>query len=321
MLAVAREGKSVTETGPEEIAGQFLQGNFDPALTKFKVGKNGTQFSVEAETKAGIAFGKLFGYEDLPITAAATADIAYASYEIALVLDTTGSMKGGKLSSMKDAVLGLLDTMPAQVNDEDKLKFAVVPFASFVNVGPGFGPSFDKKGKQIAGTGAAWLDLKGSHVPQTELVPGPAAFSSTTISARRGPGAWKRAGRPTRTTTSTTRRGPAKPDTLFVPAFAHRRAGHRRFRQQLHQFRCRAQGQEPREKKKMGQIWRRDRRAGNPLLGGLLDCWSLGARQQSGPGNTNGKKIPSTPAPRSVASKGAGTWLRDAAHHPADQRL
>ena len=58
------------------------------------------------QTNAGLAFGSLFGYQNWPIQAAASADIAYSSYEIALVLDTTGSMKGGKLASMKDAVLG-----------------------------------------------------------------------------------------------------------------------------------------------------------------------------------------------------------------------
>ena len=67
--------------------------------------------------------------------------------------------------------------MSVQVNDTDKLKFAVVPFSAFVNVGPGYGPSFDKKGKQIAGTGAPWLDLHGvSNVPQSELGPGASRF-------------------------------------------------------------------------------------------------------------------------------------------------
>jgi Flp pilus assembly protein TadG len=222
VLAVAREGKLVSDTKARQVAGQFLRGNFDPKLTKYKVARVGTGFNLQAETKAGIAFGKLFGYDDMPITAVATADIAYASYEIALVLDTTGSMKGGKLASMKDAVLGLLDTMPASVKDEEKLKFAIVPFASFVNVGAGFGPSFDKNGKQIDGTGAAWLDLKGQgNVPQTELVKGASRFQIYHNLGQTWPGCVE-----TRTAgtgsydTSDAQADRNKPDTLFVPAFS-----------------------------------------------------------------------------------------------------
>lgn len=135
VLAVAREGKTITDDRARDIAARFLEGNFDPTYTKLKVKRVGTSFTVSAETSAGVAFSKLFGYDDMPVAALASADIAYANYEIALVLDTTGSMKGGKLASMKDAVIGLLDTMPKQVNDDEKLKFAMVPFSSFVNVG------------------------------------------------------------------------------------------------------------------------------------------------------------------------------------------
>jgi Flp pilus assembly protein TadG len=176
-LAVAREGKDISDAKAQQIADTFLDQNFDPKYTKLKVVKAGTKFTVNAETRANMAFGALFGYDDWKVSAVSSADIAYATYEIALVLDTTGSMAGGKLTSMKDAVVGLIDTMSLQVKDEDKLKFAMVPFATFVNVGPGFGPSFDSNGKQIAGTGAAWLDLAGqADFPQAELDNGASRF-------------------------------------------------------------------------------------------------------------------------------------------------
>ena len=177
VLAAAREGKDISTTEANDIAKSFLAGNFNLASTKFELDKDGTHFKLSAQTTAKLAFGGLLGYSSWPIAAAATADIAYGSYEIALVLDTTGSMAGGKLSSMKDAVLGLVDTMSMQVNDDKKLKFAMVPFAAFVNVGSQYGPSFDKKGKQIDGTGADWLDLYGrSNLPQSELSPGASRF-------------------------------------------------------------------------------------------------------------------------------------------------
>jgi Flp pilus assembly protein TadG len=176
-LAVSREGKEVSDFKAQEIADTFLDQNFDPKYTKLNVVKDGTKFTVKAETRANMAFGALFGYDDWKVTAVSSADIAYANYEIALVLDTTGSMAGGKLSSMKDAVVGLIDTMSIQVNDEDKLKFAMVPFATFVNVGPSFGPDFDDDGRQIKGTGSSWLDLAGqADFPQAELDDGASRF-------------------------------------------------------------------------------------------------------------------------------------------------
>ena len=221
VLAVAREGKDVSDDKANAIASTFLAGNFDPKFTKLQVVKNGTEFSVKAQTNAGLAFGSMFGYRDWPVQAAATADIAYSSYEIALVLDTTGSMKGGKLASMKDAVLGLIGSMSVQVNDTDKLKFAMVPFSAFVNVGPKYGPSFDKKGKQIAGTGASWLDLRGkASLPQSELSAGASRFQLYTNLGQTWPGCVETRYSATKDyDVDDTPPDPAKPETLFTPAF------------------------------------------------------------------------------------------------------
>ena len=221
VLAAAREGKDISTTEANDIAKSFLAGNFNLASTKFELDKDGTHFKLSAQTTAKLAFGGLLGYSSWPIAAAATADIAYGSYEIALVLDTTGSMAGGKLSSMKDAVLGLVDTMSMQVNDDKKLKFAMVPFAAFVNVGSQYGPSFDKKGKQIEGTGADWLDLYGrSNLPQSELSPGASRFQLYANMNQKWPGCVETRYRDGNDyDVDDTKPDPSKPDTLFVPAF------------------------------------------------------------------------------------------------------
>lgn len=177
VLAVAREGEDLSDKDARAIANTFIGGNLVPAYTNLKVLRDGTAVTLEADTRAAMAFGGLFGYDFWPVKAAASADIAYAAYEISLVLDTTGSMAGGKLTAMKDAVYGLIDDMSDQIKDKDRLKFSLVPFATFVNVGPQFGPAFDEKGKVVKDTGADWLDVHGrSDMPQTELVPGLSRF-------------------------------------------------------------------------------------------------------------------------------------------------
>lgn len=221
VLAVAREGTSISDAAARAIAEKFVAGNFDPDVTRLNVARVGTEFTVGAETRAGIAFGALFGYDDVSVAVEAKAAIAYATYEIALVLDTTGSMKGGKLTAMKDAVLGLMEGMPTQIEDPERLKFAMVPFASFVNVGPQFGPSFDKKGRQIDGTGAAWLDLKGqSGQPQVELSKGVSRFQVYANLDQRWPGCVEtRMAGADAYDTGDAAANPARPETLYVPAF------------------------------------------------------------------------------------------------------
>lgn len=176
-LAIAREGESLSDAEANKIAKQFLDTNFDPRFADMEINRSGTKVDIKAAARANLTFGSLLGYENWKVSAKSSADLAYTNYEIALVLDTTGSMAGGKLIAMKDAVLGLVNTMSAQVKGKDKLKFAVVPFANFVNVGPHHGPDFKKNGKILNKTGAKWLDLKGkADIPQVELQKGLSRF-------------------------------------------------------------------------------------------------------------------------------------------------
>ncbi len=221
VLAITREGRTISNDRARQIATKFLDTNYDRAVAGFQISRDDTRVRLDVQSDTPLSFGGLFGKKKWPISAAASADVAYISYEVGLVLDTTGSMKGGKLAAMKDSVLGLIDTMSAQVDDKDRLKFAVVPFATFVNVGPQYGPSF-KKGKQTDGTGASWLDLKGaSDFPQTELAPGASRFQIYKNLGQSWSGCVE-----TRYTdgkdydVSDAAPDPNRPETLFVPAFA-----------------------------------------------------------------------------------------------------
>jgi Flp pilus assembly protein TadG len=223
VLAVAREGDNISDKDAQEIVRNFLENNYDLTFANLQIVRQGTAVTIDATADARMAFGGLFGYDDWTVAAASTADIAYATYEIALVLDTTGSMAGGKLTSMKDAVDGMIESMSAQIGNKDRLKFSLVPFATFVNVGPEFGPKFDSKGKQIAGTGATWLDLEGlSPIPQPDLVPGVSRFQVQHHMGKDWKGCVE-----TRLRSSgkdydidDTPADPSKPETLYIPTFA-----------------------------------------------------------------------------------------------------
>ncbi|MBX3576612.1 MAG: TadE/TadG family protein [Rhizobiaceae bacterium] len=303
-LAVAREGKKLTDAQAIDIADTFLDQNFDPKYTKLKVLRDGTEFRVEAHTRARLAFGALFGYEDWEVAAASAADIAYASYEVALVLDTTGSMAGGKLASMKDAVIGLIDSMALQVNDKDKLQFAMVPFATFVNVGSGFGPSFDKDGKQIKGTGAPWLDLTGAaDVPQSELDAGASRFQLYQNLGLSWPGCVE-----TRFASGTdydiddTPASAAKAATLYIPAFGIDEPDEPGFANSYLASDAKPNVDTAAEKKKRWKKYGvKTNNAGDPLDNGLLDPLVAGLT-----GNQKKVAIDASASPATGKPKGPG---------------
>lgn len=221
-LAIARQGMNITDDGAKAIAEEFVASNFDGKTGRIDVKRDGTAVTVSGAATVKLSFASLLGYDDAAVHASSTADVAYVSYEIGLVLDTTGSMAGGKLQAMKDAVLGLIDTMSAQVPDKDQLKFALVPFSAFVNVGDQFSPSFDALGNQ-RNDGASWLDMAGkANIPQVEFKKGTSRFEVFHHLGQKWGGCVE--SRPAKGSkhydTQDIAPDPSKPDTLFEPAFA-----------------------------------------------------------------------------------------------------
>ncbi len=106
------------------------------------------QISVDTE---GTVTANVFAGQDttfLRFVSIDTFDIAVSSQvkrqfsgvtEVVLALDNTGSMWGSKLAELKTASGQLLDVLLAKVNDsggKSEIKVGIVPFTSYVNVGP-----------------------------------------------------------------------------------------------------------------------------------------------------------------------------------------
>lgn len=95
-------------------------------------------FKVEVAATTETFIGKIFGMDTLPLGARAEASLGDGGkLEIALVLDTTGSMAGSKLASLKTAANSLVTNLDNKKLHADQIKYALVPFAQYVNVGLG----------------------------------------------------------------------------------------------------------------------------------------------------------------------------------------
>ena len=119
--------------------------------------------SVRVETSSVYksVFMKFLGKGDFTISQVAEAPLGVSDpFNIALVLDTTASMSGARMTSMQTASKRLVDTMQDQ--DNEKIKISVVPFANYVNVG-------------IPNGGEPWM-----AVPADEVIPGVETCRMTT---------------------------------------------------------------------------------------------------------------------------------------------
>lgn len=109
---------------------------------------------VQTQMPVDMAVMRVIGVNQVNVTANSCAQVAAGSFEIALVLDTTGSMSstdnGGqsKLTSLKNAANNFIDTMFDSPTLGPRTKMSVVPFAPSVNVGTSF-------------ANASWMDTGG----------------------------------------------------------------------------------------------------------------------------------------------------------------
>ena len=111
--------------------------------------RNGDAVTIQAESKVDTYLAAFLGFDEVPVSVSSTSTYAVNDVDIALVLDTTGSMAGGKMSDLKTAAGELLDTLEAV--EGDGIRLSVVPFAQHVNVG-------------LSRAGADWLDVPADRV-------------------------------------------------------------------------------------------------------------------------------------------------------------
>ena len=80
-------------------------------------------------------FMQLANINSVDVGAASTINKKERNIELVLVLDTTGSMKGSKLTAMKSAAKKMVETLFDGKSTSDTQKVAVVPYSVTVNIG------------------------------------------------------------------------------------------------------------------------------------------------------------------------------------------
>jgi Flp pilus assembly protein TadG len=141
-------------------AQQFFNANYPPSSLgtagALDVQFSGDNITVKVSGKVPTTFLKLAHYDAVDVGVSSTVTKNERNIELALVLDTTGSMdQGGKIDALKKAANKMVETLFNGKSTSDSLKIAVVPFAAAVNVGSG-------------NDSASWLDSKAKSAVSYE---------------------------------------------------------------------------------------------------------------------------------------------------------
>lgn len=130
----------LTETELKTKAQQYFDANYPPSafgtVGKLDVAFANDDIRVTISGHVPTTFMRLANINQVDITARATITKRERNIELALVLDTTGSMaSSGKLTALKSAAKQMVSQLFDGKSTSDTLKIAVVPFAAAVNIG------------------------------------------------------------------------------------------------------------------------------------------------------------------------------------------
>ena len=123
------------------------------AIGTINVTRSGNTVTAEVDASMPTLFMAIFGQQTMSVGTLSAAQFGFGEIELALALDTTGSMDGSKLASLKTAATGLIDTLHRATPTTESLRIGVVPFSNYVNVG-------------TANRYASWIDVPpDTHAP------------------------------------------------------------------------------------------------------------------------------------------------------------
>lgn len=136
-LAAAREAKddlAKMQTIAKDV--------YDNNLVRLGVVENSTIVASQIENGVRVdasypmptIFLKFIGINKLDINIFSEIDISGSNLEVALVLDTTYSMRGSKIANLKNAAKNMVDIIMEEETD-GTVKIGLVPFSRYVNIG------------------------------------------------------------------------------------------------------------------------------------------------------------------------------------------
>lgn len=140
-IAAARYNLSDVQTnGLKFFWANFNQSSTDISVTPTITLSTDNQYvSVTVSGTVKTILGGLVGISGLKLSASSKVQRAMQNMEVALVLDTTGSMaQNGKMAGLQTAANQLLNTVYEGQNTKTGVAISIVPYVASVNIGTGY---------------------------------------------------------------------------------------------------------------------------------------------------------------------------------------
>ncbi len=211
-LAVGAMPGTTSQADLEARANAFFDANFsgNQGVTQgtLQVTRVGNTITLDLPAAVDTTFMGIVGITDMSFDLKTEIILGGGTLEVALVLDNSGSMSGSKLTALQDAAETLVDTMFDNATPgSGDLKFSLVPFATFVDVGTVY-------------AGVGWMDTQGLSPIHSENFSAPANrfdLYDNIVNVQ-----WEGCveARPYPHDVSDTPPDSSNPATLFVPSFA-----------------------------------------------------------------------------------------------------
>lgn len=175
-LNMVRQAASLSDTNLRAAIQNQLNAAL-PGVTitidSMTVGASRTSLALVTSAPSTNSVMPAFTPGSLRVNASSQAAVGNDTFEIALVVDNSGSMAssaGGasKMQSAKDAANGLIDAMMANASAAARTKFSVVPFTLVVNIGSQYATQ-------------TWMDTQAkSSIHWQNFEPPPASWGTVT---------------------------------------------------------------------------------------------------------------------------------------------
>ena len=160
-LAAAQEVRSKSFSEVQQIAKDFINSHLpqeqieDIESISVEMGSDRKRLSISVNAKHDTTLLRVAGITQVPYKPETRAAIPVKSLEVALVLDTTGSMSlDGKIEALRVSATQFVEDTLELNEEEQKVTIGLVPFARHVNVG-------------ASRAGDSWLSIEANNASAT----------------------------------------------------------------------------------------------------------------------------------------------------------
>lgn len=135
-------GAKAHSADPYTVANNYLSVNYpdgylDSQVTDLDVDVNpdNTLITLTATAEVDMTFMQIFGQETATVSASSEITRENRGVEMVMVLDTTGSMAGTKMSDLRTAATDMVDILFGDEDTMENLWVGIVPYVTTVNIG------------------------------------------------------------------------------------------------------------------------------------------------------------------------------------------